>query len=190
MHLTAGFLVSNVQLCVFRQARGRQAWNSCVRNVKDCNGKSVTLMLVRWLSCSDSTAFIYSLYRFFHHGVTHTHTHTRLMVLCPGLPRWAGTREVKPIWILLKQETVSGSGISRAVCRSAPRSRQITMPTLHHSVFTGRMPFLPPNQQHQSTEGASIDNKTLIRIAAQRLDQWTDSNPNCRDRHWWSMHML
>jgi len=23
----------------------------------------------------------------------------------------------------------------------------------HHSVFTGRMPFLPPNQQHQSTEG-------------------------------------
>ena len=23
----------------------------------------------------------------------------------------------------------------------------------HHSVFTGWMPFLPPNQQHQSTEG-------------------------------------
>jgi len=31
---------------------------------------------------------------------------------------------VKPIWILLKQETVSGSGISRAICKSAPRSRQ------------------------------------------------------------------
>jgi len=27
------------------------------------------------------------------------------------------------------------------------------MPTPHHSVFTGRMPFLPPNQQRQSTEG-------------------------------------
>ena len=27
-----------------------------------------------------------------------------------GLPGWAGTRKVKPIWILLKQETVSGSG--------------------------------------------------------------------------------
>ena len=25
--------------------------------------------------------------------------------------------------------------------------------TPHHSVFTGRMPFLPPNQQRQSTEG-------------------------------------
>jgi len=30
--------------------------------------------------------------------------------------------------------------------------REITMPAPHHSVFTGRMPFLPPNQQHQSTE--------------------------------------
>jgi len=46
--------------------------------------------------------------------------------LCPGLPRWAGTRKVKPIWILLKQETVSGSGISWAVCKSAPWSRQIS----------------------------------------------------------------
>ena len=42
---------------------------------------------------------------------THTNTHTRLTALCPGLPGWAGTRKVKPIWILLKQETVSGSGI-------------------------------------------------------------------------------
>ena len=27
------------------------------------------------------------------------------------------------------------------------------MPAPHHSVFTGQMPFLPPNQQCQSTEG-------------------------------------
>ena len=54
-----------------------------------------------------------------------THTHTRLMALFPGLPRWAGTRKVKPIWILQKQETVSGSGISWAICKCAPRSRQI-----------------------------------------------------------------
>ena len=85
---------------------------------------------------------------------TYTHTHTRLTALCPGPPRWAGTSKVKPIWILLKQETVSGSGISWAVCKSAPRSRQIFMPAPHHSVFfTGRMPFLPPNQQRHSTEG-------------------------------------
>jgi len=87
------------------------------------------------------------------HARTHTHTHTRLTALFPGLPGKAGTRKVKSIWILLRQETVSDSGISWAICKSAPRSRQTTMPAPHHSVFTGRMPFLPPNQQRQSTEG-------------------------------------
>ena len=70
-----------------------------------------------------------------HDICTHTHTHTRLTALFLGLPGWAGTRKVKPIWILLKQETVSGSGISWATCKSAPRSRQITTPAPHRSVF-------------------------------------------------------
>jgi len=48
---------------------------------------------------------------------------------------------------------VSGSGTRWAICKSAPRTRQTTMPAPHRSVFTGRMPFLPPNQQCQSTEG-------------------------------------
>ena len=38
---------------------------------------------------------------------THTHAHTRLTALFLGVPRSAGTRKVKPIWILLEQETVS-----------------------------------------------------------------------------------
>jgi len=63
---------------------------------------------------------------FFH--PSYTHTHVRLTALFPGLPRWAGTRKVKPIWILLKQETVSGCSISWAVCKSAPRSRQRATP--------------------------------------------------------------
>ena len=71
----------------------------------------------------------------FFYSVVDSHTHTRLTALFPGLPGWAGTRKVKPIWISLKQETVSGSGISWAICKSAPRSRQITMPVLHHSSF-------------------------------------------------------
>ena len=46
------------------------------------------------------------------------------------------------------------SGISWTICKqSAPHSRQITTPTPHHSTFTGRMLFLMPNQQCQSTEG-------------------------------------
>jgi len=74
-----------------------------------------------------------------------THTHTRLTALCPGLPGWAGIRKVKPIWILLEQETVSGSGISWAICKSADRSRHITMPAPHHSVFY-RPDALPATQ--------------------------------------------
>ena len=86
----------------------------------------------------------------------HTHTHTRLTAFCPGLPRWTGIRKEKPILILLKQETVSGSGIHWVICKSAPCSRQITTPVPHYTqFFTGRMPFLPPNQQRQSTEGKS-----------------------------------
>ena len=98
------------------------------------------MILCKWLICTKNVLLLLH--------------YTRLTALCLGLPRWASTRKVKPIWILQKQETVSGSGISWAVCKSAPRSRQTTTPAPHHSVFfTGRMPFLPPNQQRQSTEG-------------------------------------
>jgi len=46
------------------------------------------------------------------------------------------------------------SGISWTICRQpAPRSRQITTSTPHHSIFTGWMLFLMPNQQCQSTGG-------------------------------------
>ena len=40
---------------------------------------------------------------------------------------------------------MSGSGISWAICTSAPRSRQITMPAPHHSVFY-RPDALPATQ--------------------------------------------
>ena len=51
-----------------------------------------------------------------------THTHPFNGPLSGTIPGWAGTRKVKPIWILLQQETVSGTGISWAICKSAPRS--------------------------------------------------------------------
>jgi len=39
--------------------------------------------------------------------------------------------------------------------QSAPRSRQITTPTPHHSIFTGQVLFLTPNQQCQSSDNTN-----------------------------------
>ena len=44
----------------------------------------------------------------------------------PGEP--IPCRKVKSMWILLKQVTVSGSGISWAICKSGNTHRQITTP--------------------------------------------------------------
>jgi len=40
------------------------------------------------------------------------------------------------------------------VCTSLQTDNHASTPPLS---FTGRMPFLPPNQQRQSTEGNSVD---------------------------------
>jgi len=65
--------------------------------------------------------------------------------------------------------TLSGSDISWTTCNSAPQPIQITTPAPHHSVFfTGHMPFLLPNQQHQGTEGNNAEqtgNKYLKLLA-------------------------
>ena len=78
-----------------------------------------------WQGLLGALQQVFDLYLFF----------THLMTIFSGLAGWAGTRKVKPIRILLKQETKSGSGISWTICKSAPRSRQITTPACHHTVF-------------------------------------------------------
>jgi len=70
---------------------------------------------------------------------THTvkaHTHTQTHPFNSPLSettRVSRYQKGKPIWISLKQETASGSAISWAICKSAPRSRQISMPAPQHS---------------------------------------------------------
>ena len=94
-----------------------------------------------------------------------THTaHTTVLLLfwnyvrTPRVSRYqkGKTRKVKTNLDLLEQEIVSGSGICWAICKSGPHPRQ---PCQHPTTqfFTGRMPFLPPNQQRQSTEGNCLD---------------------------------
>ena len=86
--------------------------------------------------------------------------HTRLTALFPGIPRWVGTRKVKPIWILLKQETVSGSGISWAICKSAPRSR-------HRSVFH-RPHALPATQPTASKHWRHMSLHYLVKYECRK----------------------
>jgi len=71
----------------------------------------------------------------------------------PGQPGYSGTRKVIPFWILTKQEMMGGSDVSWTICKSfALRSRQTTTQHVFTYFFTGRMLFLRPNQQCQSTE--------------------------------------
>ena len=65
---------------------------------------------------------------------------------------------------------MSGSGISWAICKSAPRNRTDSHASTPTTLFfTGRMPFLPPNQQRQSTEGTKVN-------------KWTKKNVYCNTR--------
>jgi len=95
------------------------------------------LVTAYWLCC------------FYRRPKNYYYYYTCLMASFPGQPGYAGTRKVKPACIKMRQEMMGfgdGSGISWAICKqSAPRSRQITTPTPHHSIFTGRMLFLMPN---------------------------------------------
>jgi len=56
------------------------------------------------------------------------------------------------------------SAISWTICKQSC-SRQITTPTPHHSVFTGRVLFLMPYQQFQSTKKSKITNSNLSTIS-------------------------
>jgi len=61
----------------------------------------------------------------------------------------------KLFWILLEQEMMGWQwhhlDHMQIICASLQTDNHASIS--HYSVFTGRMPFLPPNQQCQSTEG-------------------------------------
>jgi len=83
----------------------------------------------------------------------YTQTRGCLMALCPGLPGWAGTRKVKPIWLYwskIQWVAVASTGLYASL-HLAPDRWPCHHPT--PQFFTGWMPFLPPNQRRQCTEG-------------------------------------
>jgi len=67
----------------------------------------------------------------------HSYIHT-FNGLFSGQSGYAGTRKVKHSGFYWSKRWWGGSGISWTICKSyAPRSRQITMPVSHHSIFYG-----------------------------------------------------
>ena len=67
---------------------------------------------------------------------------------------------------------MSGSGISWAICKSAPRSRQITTPAPHHSVFY--RPYALPAAQ-----------PTASKHYYRHVQYYTDKSPrHCRCDSW------
>jgi len=97
----------------------------------------ISLIVVKWNNIQQSN--------------NNVNNNTHLMGLCPGQARWAGTRKVKPIciyWSKTQWVAVASAG-SYANLHLAPNKSSCQHPTIQF--FTGWMPFLPPNQQRQST---------------------------------------
>jgi len=62
---------------------------------------------------------------------------------------------------ILKQQTMSGSDISWAICKPAPHSRQIAMPAPHHSVFLqGGCPSCRPTNSIKALKASSQNYET------------------------------
>ena len=79
---------------------------------------------------------------------------TQSRYLCPQVSRYQRGRTSLDLNEARDDGVLGCSDISWSICaQSAPHSRQTTTPTPHHSIITGQMLFLPPNQQRQNTEG-------------------------------------
>jgi len=82
---------------------------------------------------------------------THTHTHTSLTTLCPGLPgcRYQNGKTNLDFTEATDSEWQWHQLGHMQVCTSLQTDNHVSTPPL--SFFTGRVPFLSPNQQCQST---------------------------------------
>ena len=85
------------------------------------------------------------------------HTHTRLTALCPVLPGWVSARKVKTNVDFTEARDSEWQWHQLGhmqVCTMLQTDNHTSTPTTQF--FTDQVPFLPPNQQRQSTEGMSI----------------------------------
>jgi len=89
----------------------------------------------------------------------HATHHNRFTTLFPGPPRWAGAKR-ELLDFVVQGKINRGRHRDYPAGRHSIRTNQCPPPT--SPFFTGRMPFLSPNQQCESTEG---------KIAVSKLDE-------------------
>jgi len=103
-----------------------------------------------------------------------TTTQQPFTALFLGSPGWASARR-EPLDFTVQGRINRGrhTPTDRPAGRHSIRTKQCPPPSFPH-FFTGRMPFLLPNQQCQSTEGnvASCENAALILTDNNRNDKW------------------
>ena len=81
----------------------------------------------------------------------HHHHHNRFTTLFPGPPGWAGARR-ELLDFMVQGKINRGRHNDHLAGRHSIRTNQCPRPP-SPIFFSGRMPFLPPKQQCQSTEG-------------------------------------
>ena len=88
-------------------------WHDNVKYFAGQLNKYLSMNFELWILCYSDTDF-----SSVQHLTFKTHTHTHLFYSSLDLVwEYPGDLVPEPIWILLKQETLSGSGISWAICK-------------------------------------------------------------------------
>ena len=121
------------------------------------------------------------------HPFTHTHPFNGPL---SGTTQVSRYQKGKTNWILLKQE--SGWQWHQLgymqVCTSLQTDNHTSTPPLLY-FFTGRMPFLPPNQQRQNTEGTTARThyvENLLLLASCQAHQILPvENSRCQFSHFY-----
>ena len=118
-----------------------------------CRFWQVNYQACTWHSC---WGYLLSLFGIINkHTHTHTHTHNHFTALFPGPSRWAAARR-ELLDFMVQGEINRGRHTDHlAGCHSIQTNQCAPPPS--PILFTVRMPFLPPNQQWQSTEGKIIN---------------------------------
>jgi len=84
---------------------------------------------------------------------------------------------------------VSGSGISWAICKSAPRSRQITTPAPHHLVFLqAGCPSCRPTNSVKALKAYCDKENENVNLASHKRQKYQNKAKNLRITYVLGLH--